>query len=359
MTEAGAAVGPEGSSGGRFHLRQVVKIVAIVLGLGAAASALGWDIDDWFSDLWDVLTQISIEYVVAGVALATVQTVATSTGWYWILRVAYGKEAVSRKAILACYATAVALNGFLPANLGTLVSLVMFAAVVAGATFSGVLGGYVVQKIFFTAAGIFVYLYLFLSVSGSFDIKFGWLRDHWVAAVSIAVGAVFVIGLVVRLLRPKLADFWRNAKHGGQVLGQPRTFLAHVIWPNFVGWVASLGVIAVFLAAYAIPVTFHTIMSVVGGNSIANVTSVTPGGVGVNQAFNVASLNSVTDSTTATAYSVAQQLVTTAWNQVFAVAMLVWAFGWSGGKALVGESYADAKRRAAERKERKQGAAGA
>jgi uncharacterized membrane protein YbhN (UPF0104 family) len=358
MTEVKAAVGPEGSSGSRFHLRQVVKIVAIVVGLGAAASALGWDIQDWFADLWDVLTQISIGYVIAGVALATVQTVATATGWYWILRVAYGKDAVSRKEILACYATAVALNGFLPANLGTLVSLVMFAAVIAGATFSGVLGGYVVQKIFFTAAGIFVYLYLFLSVSGSFDIKFGWLRAHWVATVLIAIGAVFLIGLVIRLLRPKLGDFWQKAKHGGQVLGQPRTFLAHVIWPNFVGWVASLGVIAVFLAAYAIPVTFHTIMSVVGGNSIANVTSVTPGGVGVNQAFNVASLNGVTDSTTATAYSVAQQLVTTAWNQVFAIAMLVWAFGWSGGKALVGESYADAKRRAAERKERKRGAAG-
>src|SRR5436190_21143413 len=67
MTEAEAAIGPEGSSGGRFHLRQIVKIVAIVVGLGAAASALGWDIDDWFSDLWDVLTQISIGYVVAGV----------------------------------------------------------------------------------------------------------------------------------------------------------------------------------------------------------------------------------------------------------------------------------------------------
>lgn len=356
VTEARAVVQPGGSSRGRFRLGRVVKIAVIVVALGAAASALGWDIRDWFSDLWDVLTQISVGYIVAGVALATVQTVATATGWYWILRVAYGKDGVSRKAILACYATAVALNGFLPANLGTLVSLVMFVAVIAGATFSGVLGGYVVQKIFFTAAGIFVYLYLFLSVSGSFDIKFGWLRDHWLATILIAIGAVMLIGLLVRVLRPKLADFWQNAKHGGQVLGQPRTFLAHVIWPNFVGWAASLGVIAVFLAAYAIPVTFHTVMSVVGGNSIANVTSVTPGGVGVNQAFNVASLNSVTDPTTATAYSVAQQLVTTAWNQIFAIAMLVWAFGWSGGKTLVGESYADAKRRAAERKERKRAA---
>jgi uncharacterized membrane protein YbhN (UPF0104 family) len=357
MTEASKAdVLPGGSSKGRFRFRPILKTVAVVVGIGAAAAALGWDVQDWFADLWDVLTKISIGYIVLGIALATVQTVATATGWYWILRVAYGREAVSRKQILACYATAVALNGFLPANLGTLVSLVMFTAVVAGATFSGVLGGYVVQKIFFTAVGAFVYLYLFLSVSGSFDIKFEWVREHWVATALIAVGAVILVTLVVRLLRPKLAKFWENAKHGGQVLGRPRTFLAHVIWPNFVGWAASLGVIAVFLAAYAIPVTFHTVMSVVGGNSIANVTSVTPGGVGVNQAFNVASLNGVTDPTTATAYSVAQQLVTTAWNQIFAIAMVVWAFGWSGGKALVGESYADARRRAAERKERKRAA---
>jgi len=36
------------------------------------------------------------------------------------------------------------------------------------------------------------------------------------------------------------------------------------------------------------PVTFRTIMSVAGGNSLANVVSVTPGGAGVNQAVNSA-----------------------------------------------------------------------
>jgi hypothetical protein len=107
---------------------------------------------------------------------------------------------------------------------------------------------------------------------------------------------------------------------------------------------------AVFLAAYDIPVSFHTLMRIAGGNSIANVTSVTPGGAGVNQAFNVASLNGVTDATTATAYSVAQQLVTTAWNILFAMAMLIWVFGWTGGKELVQTSYSDAKDKAAEQK---------
>ena len=107
---------------------------------------------------------------------------------------------------------------------------------------------------------------------------------------------------------------------------------------------------SVFLAAYDIPVSFNTLMRICGGNSIANVTSVTPGGAGVNQAFNVASLNGVTDATTATAYSVAQQLVTTAWNILFGIVMLVWVFGWTGGKQLVESSYADAKVKAAEQK---------
>jgi hypothetical protein len=70
----------------------------------------------------------------------------------------------------------------------------------------------------------------------------------------------------------------------------------------------------------------------------------------VNQAFNVASLNGVTDATTATAYSVAQQLVTTAWNILFAIVLVTWAFGWTGGKKLVGDSYTDAKVKAADQK---------
>ncbi len=47
-----------------------------------------------------------------------------------------------------------ALNLVLPANLGTFVMLLMFLATIAGATFAGVIAGYVVQKIFYTAIGV-------------------------------------------------------------------------------------------------------------------------------------------------------------------------------------------------------------
>lgn len=48
-------------------------------------------------------------------------------------------------------------------------------------------------------------------------------------------------------------------------------------------------------------------------------------------------------SKTATAYSIGQQLIISAWDVVFAVALVSWAFGWSGGKQLVESSYAEAK----------------
>ena len=77
----------------------------------------------------------------------------------------------------------------------------------------------------------------------------------------------------------------------------------------------------------------------------------------MNQAVNVASLDRVTDPTTATAYSIGQQLAITIWNVAFGLVLVVWAFGWTGGRRLLTGSMAEAKAKAAEqsaaRKEKK------
>jgi uncharacterized membrane protein YbhN (UPF0104 family) len=144
-----------------------------------------------------------------------------------------------------------------------------------------------------------------------------------------------------------------KAKHGGAILARPRDYALKVLLPSFGAWLAKLGVTAIFLAGYGIPVTFHTIMSILGGNSLANTVSATPGGIGINQAVNALALDDVTDPATATAYSLGQQLAVTAWNIVFAMVLLIWAFGWTGGKLLVQESYVDAKEKAAEQKQQR------
>ncbi len=339
--------------GDASRARRLVKVAGWIAGIALVVAALelvGVDVSGWFSSLWDALTEVPVGYLIAGWALQTAQTTLTALGWYYILRAGFPDAPVLYRAALAAYATGVALNGFLPANIGTFVMLLMFVAIIPGASFAGVLGGLVVQKLFFTVAGAFVYAYLFLSVPGSFDLELGGPHDHPVLFGSIVLGAGLLLVILVRIFWRRLRGLWAKARQGGAILARPGEYAVRVALPSFGAWLAKLGVIAVFLAGYGIAVTFHTVMSVVGGNSIANTVSVTPGGVGINQATNVVALDGVTDAATATAYSLGQQLAVTAWNIAFALVLVIWAFGWAGGKVLVEQSYTDAKTKVAEQK---------
>ena len=110
------------------------------------------------------------------------QTAAAAFAYYSILRYAY-PDRVRWLQIFAAYAISVGLNSILPANLGTAVMLIMLTLIIPGATFAGILAVYGVQKIFFVVIGAFPYLYLFLTVGGSFDIQFGFIKDHpWAVA---------------------------------------------------------------------------------------------------------------------------------------------------------------------------------
>jgi uncharacterized membrane protein YbhN (UPF0104 family) len=333
-------------------MRILIWIVSLAVA-GAFAHLVGWDIRGWFHSLWETVKTISTAHLVAGIVLMVVQTSAAAFAWYSIVHYAY-PERTKWKDIFAAYAVSVGLNGILPANLGTLIFMIMLTVLV-GMTFSAVLGGYAVEKIFFTLAGAFVYLYLFLTVGGSFDIKFGWIREHWVASVVLFGGGALLIVMLVRRYWPKVVKWWEGAKEGGAILGNGGAFFGRVFLPSLISWLAGLAVVGVFLDAYGIPVSFDTIMHVAGGNSLANVTSFTPGGVGVTQAWNVASLQHVPGVTSeqATAYSVAQQLVSTAWSILFALILMILVWGWSGGKQLVTDSYAEAKRRQQEETEKR------
>src|SRR5436190_5404379 len=325
------------------RIRKVLAWLGGIALVVAVLSLLGIDVTGWFEDLRDSLGEIGFGYLVAGWSLQTVQTTTTALGWYYILRAAYPAAPPLYRQVLAAYAAGIALNGFLPANIGTFVMLLMFTAIIAGANLPGVIGAMLVQKIFFTVAGAFVYIYLFATVPGTWERQFKLPHDHPALILSLIAGGLVLIVVLARVFRRKLAALVEKAKQGGAILRRPRQYFVQVALPSSIGYLAKLAVIAVFLAGYGIPVTFRSVMSVQGGNSIANTVSVTPGGVGINQATNVAALADVTDSSTATAYSLGQQLAITAWNIVFAIVIVMWAFGWKGGRQLVEKSYADAK----------------
>ena len=126
-----------------------------------------------------------------------------------------------------------------------------------------------------------------------------------------------------------------QVKNGGAILGQPRRFVVGVGLPELGSYIARLGIVAVFMAAYSIPVTFHSVVAVTASNSVSNSVSVTPGGAGVNQAFNVAVLGGTTSSANAAAYSLGQQLIITAWD---VYSPWRWSPGCSAGQAASSSS---------------------
>jgi uncharacterized membrane protein YbhN (UPF0104 family) len=337
--------------------RRLVKVAAWLAGIAVAVVVLhllGVDVLGWLENLWDQIRAVPTGYIVAALVFQTGQTLFAGLSYYGILRAAYPGH-VAYWPIATAYAVGVAMNNFLPANIGTFVTLVMFVAIIPTATFGGSIAAYLVQKIFFTIAGTFVYLYLFLSVPGSFDQNLGNISEHWARTILLAGGAVVLIVILGRLFWRQVKKLWEQAKEGGVILSRPKEYLTHAFLPSLASWLCKLTVIGIFLAAFAIPVTFESVMWVTGSGSLANVVSVTPGAVGITQATNALALNTCCDvaSQTAVDYSTAQQLITTAWNVLFAVVLVVLVFGWSGGKLLVSDSYAGAKDKLAEQKEQR------
>jgi uncharacterized membrane protein YbhN (UPF0104 family) len=333
---------------------RLIKIGAWLVGIFlvlVVLRLLGIDVIGWLSDLWDQIKAIPVGYIIAALVFQTGQTVLAGLSYYGILRAAYPGH-VELWPIVTAYAVGVAINNFLPANIGTFVTLLMFVAIIPAATFAGSIAAYLVQKIFFTIAGTFVYLYLFLSVPGSFTENLGNISENPVVSIVIAVGAVILIVLLGRIFWRQVKKLWAQAKQGGVILSRPKEYFTLAFLPSLLSWLCKLTVIGIFLAAFAIPVTFESIMWVTGSGSLANTVSFTPGAVGITQATNALALDTCCDvaNSTAVAYSTAQQLITTAWNVLVALVLVVAVFGWTGGKLLVGQSYGDAKVKVAEQK---------
>jgi uncharacterized membrane protein YbhN (UPF0104 family) len=335
------------------RLARVAAWIGGVILLLAVLELLGVPALDWIRDLFDKVGQVPLWAILAGVLLESAQTSLAALAWFGILRAALPRATLPFRLVLASYAAAVALNGFLPANLGTFVMLVMFTTLIAGATFPLVFSGLIVEKIPFSVLNVALYLYLFVTVSGSFSIKLGFLADHTGLVLLLALVAIVLLVLLARVFWERLAKIRAQLLAGGAILRQPRRAFVRLGLPVLGSYLARLAIVAVFLGAYGIPVSFHNVATVTASNSISNSVSATPGGVGVTQAMNSAALSGEASAKDATAYSIGQQLIISAWDVVFAIVLVSWVFGWSGGKQLVESSYTEAKTKSREMRSKK------
>ena len=138
-----AAIEPKPSRVLPFHdpsrRRRLKKVGLWLLGTAVAIvllHLLGIDVLGWLQDLWDQIKAVPAGYIAAGLLFQTGVTTFAAVSYYGILSAAYPGEA-SFPPILTAYAVGVAMNGFLPANIGTFVTLLMFVAIIPACTFAG------------------------------------------------------------------------------------------------------------------------------------------------------------------------------------------------------------------------------
>ncbi|MGI9187437.1 MAG: hypothetical protein ACR2J9_07980, partial [Gaiellales bacterium] len=191
--------------------------------------------------------------------------------------------------------------------------------------------------------GIVTYAYLFISISGALNTAIGGITNHLPALATILIAVVVLIVVLFKLFRQKVIDSVKNLKQGAAILSTPRPLFLLVLLPQVVGYCFQLLTTASFMRGYGIPVSIGNIILNNAANSLATITAVTPGGVGATQGLTTIALHGVATPIQIAGYSLAQQLILTAWNCVLATVLVLVFFGWSGGRQIVTNSLVSAR----------------
>jgi uncharacterized membrane protein YbhN (UPF0104 family) len=301
---------------------------------------------DWFESVWDQITALSFGVFVLVAIFQIGQTVFNGVAWRGILGYAFpGKGRVSMRKTVAAYAGGIGLNNILPAQAGTVTYLTLFKTSIEDSTIGGVLGGAVVQNVFYTFMQVLIYATIIITgwadVSSTADQTnaqpvVDWMQAHKGLTLVLVVGGLALIVVAVRLLWRKIHGFLADAGGAAKMLFHPGIYVPRTLLPQILAYVCRIVVIGIFMHSFDIPVTAQNIALVIAATSLASTFAVTPGGVGTTQAAVAFVLAPQGISTsTATAYSLSQQLVTTAINIGFGLLAMGTTFGWDATKGMV------------------------
>ena len=300
-------------------------------------SALG-DLAGWLGSVWDQIRAIQARYIVAACLMQAGQTVLNGLAWRNILRAAYPRADVPTRPIVAAYAGGTGLNAVLPAQAGTVAYLGLFRSVIPGSRMVTITAGAVAQNLFYAIVSVGIYAYLFLGRPAARNHSERTVSHHsafWLIVLAIAVVLALLIG---RTYWRRLRGFWAHAKEGATILGTPLRYLRQVVTLQAGSYALRLGVNATLMAGVGIPVSPRNVLLIVAANSISSTISVTPGGLGTQQALASTVLHGVAPATRVTAYSLAQQTILMAFNLAFGLAILATVFGLSRARHVIAAS---------------------
>ena len=295
----------------------------------------------WIAEVVERIGDLSPYLLVLALALKTGESGLIGLAWRNILRASYPESEVRFKTAWGASQGGTAINAILPAQGGTAAMIGILRGTVPGSTVSGLTVATIVESAFFLVASVLivvitaVFIPRTVSKGSPSNETGGFFASHpWVVPVVLVVACLVVYFLWPRL-KPRLQEEWHKAKQGARVFGDWRRYARDVALPSAGSYCCRVGVNVVFMAAFDIPVTLYTVFLVASSHMLSQLFAITPGGVGQTQALDVATLRRYASSHDIAAFSITQDSVITLWNVVLGFAVMLWAFGWHGMKAVL------------------------
>jgi uncharacterized membrane protein YbhN (UPF0104 family) len=298
------------------------------------------DLGSWIAGVFGRIGDVSIYWLLAALALKTVESALIGVGWRNILRAAYPSAPVSFKTAWGGAQGGTAINAVTPAQAGTAAMIGIFRKSIPGSSVTGVTSATVVQSLFFTAAsalmliGVAIFRPRTVSKGSPSNETGGFFASHPLLVPVVVAAVIALLYVLWPHLKPRLRTEWQKAKEGAAIFSDWGRYERGVALPSAASFGCRIGVNAVFMAAFGIPVTLYTVFLVASSHMLSGLFAITPGGVGQTQALDVATLRGTAPSGDIAAFSITQDSILTLWNVVLGVIVMTWAFGFRQMKAM-------------------------
>jgi uncharacterized membrane protein YbhN (UPF0104 family) len=233
-------------------------------------------------------------WMLLGVLLHYGHQVVRIRGWWNILRASYPKAVTLRyRDVVAAYFAGSGLNAIVPARGGDVMKLYMVKRRIPEGRYPTLVASFVPEGLFETVCGIALLVWAlaegFIPVPTSrvelptLDVSF--VINHPILSTIIVTVLVVGAWFAFRWLRHHGELFLERLKRGLAIFEHPHDYLTGVVTWQAAGRVIRMASLACFMAAFAIPVTFASVILVMAAQGGGRIIPIAPASGGLRLAM--------------------------------------------------------------------------
>ena len=237
---------------------------------------------------------VNVWWLVAGLAVHLVAQTVRLRGWFNILRAAYPKDhGLRNRDVVAAYFAGAGVNSVVPARGGDVLKLYMVHRRIEGSQYTTLAATLVPETLFETVAGAALvawalaqgFLPVPLSVNELPTLDVSLIIAHPVISGAVAAGLAATAWALIHWLQHRGRNVVGRLRRGLAILRRPRDYITGVASWQLLGRIIRLGALACFMAAFALPVTFASVLLVMAAQGGGRIIPIAPASAGLRLAM--------------------------------------------------------------------------